>query len=79
MSAANLLGHSTGGTFERDASVGSKLFVTLRFVFRFHVIKRIARERTRRFKLPVTFGATEALKILALNRTRPANPSSVAE
>ena len=46
MSAANQFGHSTGGTFEFDASVGSKLFVTLGFVFPFHFIERIARERT---------------------------------
>jgi hypothetical protein len=26
ISAANLYGHSTGGTFESDTSVGSKLF-----------------------------------------------------
>jgi hypothetical protein len=43
---ANLLGHSTGGTFEFDASVGSKLFVTLSFVFPFRIIKRIVSERT---------------------------------
>jgi hypothetical protein len=45
----------------------AQLLVTFGFVFRLHFLKRIAREHTRRVKLPVTFGATEALKILALN------------
>ena len=50
-----------------DASVGSELFVTLGLVFPLHFIKRIARERTRMVKLPITLGATEALKVLVLN------------
>jgi hypothetical protein len=65
--AANLLGHSIWGACSFDASVGSKLCVTFGFVFSLHFIKRIAHGRAERFKLPVTLGATEALKILALN------------
>jgi hypothetical protein len=45
----------------------SKLFVALGFVIPFHFIKRIADERPKRLELPVALGATEALKILALN------------
>jgi hypothetical protein len=47
--------------------VGRKLCVTFGFVFPLHLIKRIAHGRAERLKLPVTLGATEALKILALN------------
>ena len=63
----NLQGHSIGGGCAFDASVGSKPFVTFGFVFPLHFINRITRERTWRVKPPVTLGATEALKILALN------------
>jgi hypothetical protein len=48
-------------------NVGNKFLVTLGFVPLPHCIKRIAMERTGRVKHPVTFGATEAHKILALN------------
>jgi hypothetical protein len=69
---ANLLGHSTGGTFEFDASVGSKLFVTLSFEFPFHIIKRIASERTREFQTTLSnsntlhpFGRPVPLRLVA--------------
>jgi hypothetical protein len=65
--AANLLGHSISGCCAFDASVSSKLCVTLGFVPPLHLIKRIARGRAERLELPATLGATEALKILALN------------
>jgi hypothetical protein len=55
-----------------DASVGRKLLVTCGLVFPFHFIERIAREHTRRAKPPVTFGAAEALKTLALIPFQPA-------
>jgi hypothetical protein len=44
-SAASLFGFSVGGACVFDASVGSKRFVTLGFIFPLHFIKRIARER----------------------------------
>jgi hypothetical protein len=47
--------------------MGSKFFFTLGFVIPFHLIKRIADERAKGLELPVTLGATEALKILAPN------------
>ena len=47
--------------------MGSKLFFTLGYVIPFHFIERIADERTMGLELPVTLGATEALKILVLN------------
>jgi len=47
--------------------VGSKLFVTLGFVFLLHFIKRKTSEPANRQELPVTLGAAEALKILALH------------
>jgi hypothetical protein len=47
--------------------MGSKFFFTLGFVIPFHFIKRIADERAKGLELPVTLGATEALKILAPN------------
>jgi hypothetical protein len=50
-----------------DTNVGSKFFLTLGFILLFHFIKRITSERTSRLKLPVTFGATEALKLMLLN------------
>jgi hypothetical protein len=68
LGASNLLGHSIGGACAFDASVSSKLFVTFGFVFTLHFMKRLGHEPTRRAKLPVTLGATEALKILTLNR-----------
>jgi hypothetical protein len=37
-----------------DASVGSKLFVTVGFVLIHHFIKRITGDDARRFELPVT-------------------------
>jgi hypothetical protein len=48
-------------------NVGSKFLVTPGFVPLPHFIKRIAMERTGRVKHPVTFGAAETQKILALN------------
>ena len=60
-------GHSIGGACAFDASVGRKLLVALSFVFPLHFIERVARQHVRRAKLPVAPGATEALKILALN------------
>jgi hypothetical protein len=65
--AANLFGFSVGVACVFDANVGSKLFFTFGFVFPLHFLERIARGRTKRPKLPVTLGASEALKILALN------------
>jgi hypothetical protein len=67
LAAANSLGHSRRGAWAFNASVGSKLFVTVGFVFLLHFIKRFPVERARRLKLPVTLGATEAVEILALN------------
>jgi hypothetical protein len=49
------------------AKVGSKLLVTLALVLHLHFIERDTGDRIRRLKLPVTLGATEAQKILALN------------
>jgi hypothetical protein len=48
-------------------NMGDKLFVTAGFVLLLHLIEGITSERTRRLELPVTLGAGEALKILALN------------
>ena len=55
------------GSWMLCAEVGSKLFVTMFFVMLLHFIERGTGECTRRLKLPVTLGAAETLKILALN------------
>jgi hypothetical protein len=47
--------------------VGSKCLVTLGFIFSLHFIERIASERSSWAKLPITLGATKAMKLLALN------------
>jgi len=50
-----------------DTNVGSKLFVTLRFVLQFHFIECFVKGRTGRLKHPVAVGATEALKVPVLH------------
>jgi hypothetical protein len=47
--------------------VGSKFLVTLGLIFSFHFLEGIASERSSRAKLPITLGATKAMKVLALN------------
>ena len=47
--------------------VGCELFVALCFVGLLHLVKRFVDERTSRIEHPLTFRASEALKILALN------------
>jgi hypothetical protein len=47
--------------------VGCELFVALGFVGLLHLVKRFVDERTSRIEHPLTFRASEALKILALN------------
>src|SRR6266849_6754955 len=48
-------------------TVGGKLFVALVFVLLLHFIQRFVKGRTRGLKHPAALGATEALKVLALN------------
>jgi hypothetical protein len=55
------------GTWALCTNVSSKLFVTLGFIFALHFIKGIANGDTRRVEPPITPGATEALKIWAIN------------
>jgi hypothetical protein len=47
--------------------VGSKFFVTLGLIFSFHFLEGIASERASWAKRPITLGATEAMKVLALH------------
>jgi hypothetical protein len=49
------------------ANVGSKFLVTLGLIFSFHFLERIASERASWAKLPITLGASKAMKVLALN------------
>ena len=51
-------------------NAGSKFPVTLGFVFLLHFLKRIANDRTKRIKHPITLRATEVHKTLALNPTQ---------
>jgi len=53
-----------------DTNVGSKLFVALFFILLLHFIQGFVKGRARRLKHPVALGATEALKLLALNPYR---------
>jgi hypothetical protein len=52
--------------------VGSKFLITLGLIFSFHFLERIANERSSWAKLPITLGATKAMKVLALNPFQPA-------
>jgi hypothetical protein len=63
--AYSVFGFVTFGRF--GTNVGSKILVTLGFVFRYHFMKRLASERAGRFKHPIAFGASKALKLLVLN------------
>ncbi len=49
------------------ANVGSKFLVTLGLIFSFHFLERIASEHASWAKLPITLGASKAMKVLALN------------
>jgi hypothetical protein len=55
------------GSWVLDTNVGSNLFVALAFILLLHFIRWFLKERTGGLKPPVTLGATEALKLLALN------------
>ena len=56
----------------RCTNVGSKFLVTLGLIFSFHFLERIASEPSSWAKLPITLGATEAMKLLALHPFQPA-------
>jgi hypothetical protein len=60
------------GDWVLGANVGSKFLVTLGLIFSFHFLERIASERSSWAKLPITLGATKAMKVLALNPFQPA-------
>jgi hypothetical protein len=66
-SAADLFCSLAGGIGSCYTNVGSRFFVTLRFVLPLHFIKRRNQGRSRRIKLAVTRRAIEALKTLAFN------------
>ena len=55
------------GSWVLSTNVGGKLFVTLGLVLLLHFIQRLADDRTRRMKQPITLGATETLEGAVLN------------